>query len=134
MSEGKKVIFLADDDEDDRLLLAEAILGVDPEVEVVEAEDGMGLIDILTQKNYPGYPSLIVMDLNMPGLNGFETMEILTADTQIQDIPAIMLSTSNDERSSKHALNAGFLEYFIKPYHIQGFATLAGILKAKYLG
>lgn len=134
MSESQKVVFLADDDEGDRLFLIEAILEVDPKVEIIEAHDGMNLIDILTNKKYLGHPSLIVMDLNMPRLNGLETMKILNADAQIQNIPAIMLSTSSDQNSSRNALKAGFREYFIKPYHIQGFVSLAAILKAKYLG
>ena len=129
----KKVVFIADDDEDDRLFLTEALLNVDDNIQIAEAENGTELIKLLEKKNQE--PDLIVLDMNMPGMNGLETIEaIKSLEPQILETPTVMLSTSSDKTFAKKALACGIRDYFVKPYSVQGFLNLAKTLKLKYLG
>lgn len=129
---GQKVVFIADDDEDDRLFLTEALLKVDAGTRIVEAENGVELINLLEEADID--PSLIVLDMNMPLLNGLETFEAIKAIPNIPAIPTVMLSTSSDKVFAKKALDSGLSDYYVKPYSVQGFFNLAAALKLKYIG
>ena len=96
-----KVVLLADDDEDDRLFLTEALLKVDPAILIVQAESGVELVEIIEQEKFEGDPALIVLDMNMPRMNGLETLNELKSKPNIAKIPAIMLSTASDARTSE---------------------------------
>jgi CheY-like chemotaxis protein len=67
-----KTIFLVDDDEDDRMLIMEAIRDVIGNVEITQIESGYKLLDVLAGLK-PG-PDLILMDMNMPKMNGLEIL------------------------------------------------------------
>ncbi len=131
--EEPKVVLLADDDEDDRLFLTEALLKVDADIQILQAENGVELVDLLNEKNFNGQPSLIVLDMNMPLMNGLETMALLKSKPEVAKIPTVMLSTASDKGSSESAMKAGFQDYYVKPHLVQGFLTLDATLKAKYL-
>ena len=126
------MVFIADDDEDDRLFLTEALLNVDANIEIAEAKNGAELLNLLKEAKYE--PALIVLDMNMPQMNGLETLEALQSlDQQIVAAPTIMLSTSSDKGFAKKVLDSGIKDYFVKPYSVQGFLKLAQTLKLKYL-
>lgn len=67
--------YLADDDPYDRLLLTEAIKSIDSSIEIVEAENGQELLAILQSQMLP-VNSLIILDMNMPKMNGLEPWQI----------------------------------------------------------
>lgn len=126
------MVFIADDDEDDRLFLTEALLNVDANIEIAEAKNGAELLNLLKEAKCE--PALIVLDMNMPQMNGLETLEALQSlDQQIVAAPTIMLSTSSDKGFAKKVLDSGIKDYFVKPYSVQGFLKLAQTLKLKYL-
>jgi len=132
LNRNKKVVFIADDDEDDRLFLTEALLNVDANIEIAEAKNGAELLNLLKEAKCE--PALIVLDMNMPQMNGLETLEALQSlDQQIVAAPTIMLSTSSDKGFAKKVLDSGIKDYFVKPYSVQGFLKLAQTLKLKYL-
>jgi len=128
---GQKVVFIADDDEDDRLFLTEALLKVDADTQIVEAENGVELINLLESTDTD--PTLIVLDMNMPLMNGLETFEAIKSIPNIPAIPTVMLSTSSDKLFVKKAMESGLSDYFVKPYSVQGFFNLATALKLKYI-
>ena len=64
-------------------------------------------------------PDLILLDINMPGLNGFEVCERLKASTLTDDIPIIFLTASNESESIVHAFKIGGADYIVKPYNTE---------------
>lgn len=107
-------ILLADDDAEDRFIIADAFneIGIDDAVQFVE--DGEKVIEYL---NTPptSLPSLIVLDLNMPRLNGTETLRLLKSSDAHKNIPVIIFSTSINEIEKERCLKLGAVEYMVKP-------------------
>ena len=122
-----KTLYIAEDDPDDRMLLVDAIRSIDPGIEIIEAEDGKELLNIL-QTTAPTHPSLVVLDVNMPRLNGLETLARLRSIPQLAWLPAVMVSTSNNSELMETAKSLGALNYFIKPTQVHDLLNLANRL------
>lgn len=111
----QRFIYIADDDDDDRILFTEAILEVDPSVVLKEAQDGMQLMQIIETLSDP-IPDVIFLDINMPKKSGFDCLrEIRKQDGAIKDVKVIILSTSSDPEDIKKALELGATFYAVKP-------------------
>ncbi|KAA6438325.1 response regulator [Dyadobacter flavalbus] len=119
-----KTLYLADDDYDDRMLLIDAIKSIDPSIEIIEAEDGKELLDIL-QSDAPTQQSLIILDVNMPKMNGLETLARLRGIPDLAAIPAVMVSTSSKSELMESAKKLGAANYFLKPTKINELLQLA---------
>lgn len=63
-------------------------------------------------------PDMILLDINMPNMNGYEVCETLKADGQLEDIPVIFISALNETVDKVRAFAAGGLDYISKPFHI----------------
>lgn len=117
-------IYLADDDDDDRLMFAEALSEIDNSVQLTQAEDGKALMDILSVPSSP-IPEVIILDINMPRKNGFECLEeIRNHQGNLKDLNVIMFSTSNDPRTIVKAFELGASFYAVKPNSFQELKTL----------
>jgi signal transduction histidine kinase/CheY-like chemotaxis protein len=68
-------------------------------------------------------PDLILMDINLPGIDGYEALNIIKTDPSIDSIPVIALSADSMASDIKKGLSAGFTEYISKPIHITPFLT-----------
>lgn len=88
-----KIVYLVDDDEDDRLILTEAIKTVSLEITVIELTSGLELLKYFNAIEAP-LLGLIVLDMNMPAMDGLETIENLKANQKVAHFPIIMVSTS----------------------------------------
>ena len=92
-----KIILYIDDDADDRELLQIELNRVDPGVNIAVAEDGMhGLAYLDAAKKVQELPCLIVLDLNMPRLDGRQTFSKIREDSDLQSIPVIIYTSSNN--------------------------------------
>src|SRR3954447_5507273 len=88
-------ILMADDDAEDKFILEDAILSLHPEKLICFAEDGEEALHLLcTEFNEESLPCVILLDLNMPRLNGTQTLKLLKEDNRFSDIPVIIYSTS----------------------------------------
>jgi CheY-like chemotaxis protein len=117
------LVFYADDDED-REIFAEMLKRIDPTITIVEAEDGIETIIKLANLDLP---DIIFLDINMPKLNGYETLMQIRKDVRLKDAKVIMYSTAvNQNRFSEHSnLNATFL---LKPNTFtEGLSNLGNI-------
>jgi CheY-like chemotaxis protein len=114
-----RTIFLADDDADDRFLIKEATKEIDPNVNFVEAENGSELIEKIESNETPD-PSLIVVDMNMPVMNGLEAVEAIRSNPALEEVPTVMLSTSNDPELANKAIKSGVNEVLVKPSTFKG--------------
>lgn len=107
------MILIADDDLDDRLLMAQTFkeIGFDG---VEFAEDGTIVIDYLLKQGAQAI-TLIILDLNMPRLNGTQTLRMLKTDMRFQEIPVIIFSTSVNAIERDICMGLGAQEYITKP-------------------
>ncbi|WP_148861353.1 response regulator [Marinobacter fonticola] len=96
----RTTILVAEDDPDDRLLLEEAFGDSGIPCNLVFAHDGEEVMTYLTQycaaPQRASYPSLILLDLNMPRKNGEEVLEELGQHPHLQQIPVVILSTASN--------------------------------------
>ncbi|MDQ1087949.1 MULTISPECIES: response regulator [unclassified Siphonobacter] len=108
----KQRVFLADDDEDDRFFATQGI-NPDADCELTLFTNGEDLIHHLEKLPTSEQPTLIFLDLNMPRMNGFETLAILKE--KWKHIPAIILTTSDHERDREKAARLGADDFLTKP-------------------
>jgi CheY-like chemotaxis protein len=116
--------FLVDDDEDDTSLFIEDLAHVDSSVVCHTADDCSQALQLLTAINKN--PELIFLDINMPGMSGWQCLMKLKEDARHREIPVIMYSTSSHARDIDIALDLGALCFFVKP---NDFKTLRNILE-----
>ncbi|MCF0054986.1 response regulator [Dyadobacter sp. CY356] len=122
-------IYLADDDEDDRLFLREAITSIIPGITIIEAMDGQDLVDLISRKNESRNLTLILVDMNMPRLNGLEAISIIKSKPELKNIPALMVSTSQDASLKKQAYQLGISTFITKPTTMDGYEDIARGIK-----
>lgn len=106
-------VFVADDDEDDHFLLHSAFARHSPQCRLVFAHDGLALLEALTQSI--SMPQLIILDLNMPRLNGFEALKQLREHSLYQHTPIIILTTSDSDEDRQKAQTLRATEFITKP-------------------
>ncbi|MBF4494519.1 response regulator [Flavobacterium sp. JLP] len=81
--------------------------------QIIEATNGEEALDILNKKEI--VPDIIILDLNMPKLNGIEFLNILKTDDVLKFIPAIILTTSNNHKDVMECYKIGIAGYILKP-------------------
>jgi CheY-like chemotaxis protein len=114
-------ILVADDDEEDHLLLRDALIEGRLRNPVEFVVDGEGLLDRLRGSGrYAGdpprrLPGLILVDLDMPRMNGLEAIREIKADPTVRDIPLVVLTTSTDEGDIDQSYDLGVASYIVKP-------------------
>lgn len=116
-------ILYADDDSDDRFLLNQSVVSSGLHADMVYVTNGQEAISYIEQSS-DALPSLVILDLNMPKMNGRETLRYLKTHPRYQTIPVIILSTSENKREMDACAAQGALSYFVKPRHIDGYDTL----------
>ncbi|WP_210418028.1 response regulator [Flavobacterium sp. KBS0721] len=108
-------ILLTDDDEDDRDFFAEALEDLDLDYPIEFCKNGVELLDRLYDANLP-IPDIIFLDLNMPILSGFETLQQIRENDKFKDIPVIAIySTSATVDGIKSTFGLGANAYVVKP-------------------
>lgn len=109
-------ILLADDDAEDRFIIKDAMELLNAGDIIMFANDGEQLLDLL-KKNFTGStsPCLIVLDLNMPKMNGTQTLTRLKNDENFKHIPVIIYSTSVNPMEKEKCLLLGARSFVTKP-------------------
>ena len=107
-------VILAEDDEDDCILFKEAFLEVGMNLRLVTVNDGIELIQYLSEVT-PLLPQLLFLDLNMPKKNGFASLQELKEDERLKDIPVIIYSTSSSPDDVEKCLRLKAHLYVTKP-------------------
>jgi CheY-like chemotaxis protein len=128
-----KIIYIADDDEDDRLFISDAIHELDLEIKIIEASDGDDLLNLIQLENTEEANILILLDMNMPRVTGLETLQSIRANEKLKHIPAVMISTSSDKSLIGDAYQAGINAFIKKPNNYDGFIKIAQALQTCFL-
>ena len=102
-------LLVADDEPDARELLGEAL---GEEYDVLTAADGQEAVDSARSQR----PDLMLLDLNMPRLDGFEVLEQLRADPSTSELPVILVTARADDAGKVRALDQGAVDYLQKPF------------------
>ena len=104
-------ILLAEDDEDNRDLVAFVIKHSQLDIELLTAENGKDAVEIAKREK----PDLILMDMQMPVMDGFQATQAIKADPSIQHIPVIAFTAQTKPEDKKRTLTAGCVEHCSKP-------------------
>ena len=121
-----KLILLGEDDIDDEELLKELFSSVDNSLELTFINNGRQVIEHLDALPKDQLPCLLILDYNMPELNGADILENLKGKEKYADIPKIIWSTSGTETYRKKCLALGAEDYIIKPSKV---SELVGAIK-----
>ncbi len=113
-----KFILFGEDDIDDEELLKELFSSVDPSFELTFINNGRHLIEHLDGLSDNQLPCLLILDYNMPELNGADILENLKTRDRYADLPKIIWSTSGTETYRKKCLDLGAEDYIIKPSRV----------------
>jgi CheY-like chemotaxis protein len=106
-----KHVILADDDEDDCVIFSHAVHALDDQVKITCINDCRHLLKYLDAN---GYPDVIFLDLNMPGMHGLECLQRMAADNMLDTAPVVVYSTSTNPTHIKEALDSGASSYIVK--------------------
>lgn len=98
-------IFYTDDDREDLEFFKEIVDMIDESVDVVALRDGHALMKAL--HNPPPTPHCVFLDINMPGMNGFETLRQVRNSEQHKELPIVMFSTSGDDTAIERSRELG---------------------------
>ncbi|MCF0048501.1 response regulator [Dyadobacter sp. LJ53] len=125
-------IYLVDDDEDDRIMIRQALESVAEEIEIVELTNGKQLLFFL-EENPSMEPSLILMDMNMPIMNGVEALSALKNRTNLRHIPVVFISTSENPNFVEQGYQLGANAYIVKPNTLDGYQRIAHAITLCFL-
>jgi DNA-binding response OmpR family regulator len=111
MSDTRTLILVVDDNEMNRDMLSRRLQRQD--YEVLVAEDGEKALAIVKERPF----DLVLLDIMMPNLSGYEVLEQLKADIETQHIPVIMISAVDDLDSVVRCIELGAEDYLFKPFN-----------------
>lgn len=113
-------ILIVDDDKEDHLILHEYFTEEGVHDAVYYVENGQKAIDYLESfQTTDTLPKLIVLDLNMPILNGTQTLLYLKQTSHLKHIPVIIYSTSDSDNEKRKCLSFGAVDYLVKPVTLE---------------
>ena len=134
-----KAILLVEDNPDDELLALRALRKNGIAGDVVVVRDGVEALDYLfATGDYAGrdardVPRLILLDLNLPRVNGLEVLRHLRSDERTRLLPVVILSSSGEQRDKRECYDLGANSYVRKPVNFEQFVRAVEQLKSYWL-
>jgi len=123
----KKKILLVDDDD---IQLTTAELFLQDEYEVYKARSGNEALEYLYKKDF--IPNIIMLDILMPNMDGWEVFNRIKAISVLKDVPIVFLTSIEGETEKKRARQIGAADYITKPYNMTDLkGRLREIIKSK---
>ena len=115
-----KPILLVEDDNVDAMMTQRALNDIKVTNEMVHKIDGEDALDYLRDETAQK-PCVILLDLNMPRMNGFEFLKVVKAEPALKRIPVVVLTTSDDDRNVGESFNLHVAGYIVKPVDYKQF-------------
>ena len=135
----EQCILLVDDSENDLLLMRKAFAQAKFEIATKEVKSGEEAIEYFkgeghysNRAEYP-LPSLVLLDLNMPGLNGFEVLQWIREQPALKALRVLVLTTSDAIRDVNEAYRLGANSFMMKPLDFQNLVAMTVSLKDYWL-
>jgi len=127
MSDLKRILFVEDDPKDVELTLT-GLAEYHLANEVVVARDGEEALDYLYrrgshQKRANDNPAVMLLDLKLPKVNGFEVLQQIRADESLKMMPVVVLTSSHEERDLVQSYKLGVNAYVVKPVDFHQFVN-----------
>jgi len=120
MRNSKKPILLVEDDRIDTMTVKRALKDLKVTNELVHRANGEEALEYLRNETNKK-PCVILLDLNMPKMNGIEFLRIAKADEMLKKIPIVVLTTSQQEQDVVESFNLGVAGYIVKPADYKKF-------------
>jgi CheY-like chemotaxis protein len=115
------IILLAEDDENDAFFMRRALRKAEINLPMHLVTNGQEAMDYLSgiekfsdREQYP-LPSIVLLDLKMPFVDGFEVLTWINSQSSLKEIPVVVLTSSAEERDRQRATELGAKAYFVKP-------------------
>ena len=140
MTSGKPItILVADDDPDDRLLIEDAFLESKLGNKLYFVKDGIELLEFLRHEGefanpeVSPRPGIILLDLNMPRMDGREALVEIKKDPTFKQIPIVVLTTSKAEEDILRTYDTGVNSFITKPVTFEGLVDLVRVLTSYWI-
>ena len=114
-------ILLIEDDMIEVMKLNRVVSSLAIKHQITEANNGEEALKILEDKT--SLPDIILLDLNMPKINGIEFLSILKKDKELQHIPTVILTTSNHQKDLIECYRIGVSGYILKPLKYEDYVS-----------
>ncbi|WP_248722631.1 response regulator [Seonamhaeicola sp. ML3] len=114
-------ILLVEDDMIELMKFNRVVSSLEAKHNVIEANNGEDALKVLEDKT--NLPDIILLDLNMPKINGLEFLQILKSDDVLKYIPAIVLTTSNNDKDLVECYKIGIAGYVLKPLKYEEYVS-----------
>lgn len=135
----QKAVLLADDNENDVMLMKTAFESAGISEPLIIVRDGQDAISYLggeggyaNRQVFP-WPSLLILDLNMPRKNGFDVLRWLKSCDELPGLSVVVMSSSREESDVQNALRLGADDYHVKPNDFQALVVLVKHLTEYWL-
>ncbi|MBD2753104.1 response regulator [Spirosoma validum] len=125
-------VLIVDDDEDDQFLIKSAFLKNSSQFNLRFATDGTDVLEKIENTQF--LPDLILLDLNMPVMNGFDVLKHLKSSTLYRHVPVIILTTSANESDINQSYELGANTFITKPINHQDLVDLAEQIRLYWFG
>lgn len=130
-------ILLVEDNEGDIILTTEAFLAGNFNARISVVRTGQEALDFIAKTNNfkdAQRPDIILLDINLPGKNGYEVLAELKSSTAYKHIPIIMLTTSSAPEDVRKAYHLHVNSYITKPIDINDFLEAVGKIESFWFG
>ncbi|WP_282610673.1 response regulator [Pelagibius sp. Alg239-R121] len=140
MTLGKPItILVADDDPDDRMLIEDAFLESKLSNRLHFVKDGIELLEYLRHEGSfadpesSPRPGIVLLDLNMPRMDGREALAEIKADPNLKQIPIVVLTTSKAEEDILRTYDMGVNSFVTKPVTFEGLVDMVRVLTSYWI-
>lgn len=115
MADKRQIVLCVDDDPDDQMMVLDTILEIDATIRVASALNGIEALSFLQGAKQRGeLPCLVIMDINMPLMDGKQALALIKKDEGLSKVPVVMFTTSSSELDRSFAARHG-VELITKP-------------------
>ncbi|SFH43355.1 Response regulator receiver domain-containing protein [Nitrosospira sp. Nsp14] len=123
MKVNNKPVLLVEDDQVDAMSVTRAFNEIQVTNQLVHVENGEEALDYLRDRNNDK-PCIILLDLNMPIMNGIEFLGAVKNDEQLKHIPVVVLTTSEEQQDKLSSFGLGIAGYMSKPVDYRQFVEV----------
>jgi CheY-like chemotaxis protein len=121
-------ILLVEDDMVDVMSVKRALRELNSNHILTVAGNGEEALVYLRNPENP-LPGIVLLDINMPRMNGLDLLKIIKVDERLRRIPVVVLTTSKEEKDRMESFNLGVAGYMVKPVEYAGFVEVVRIIQ-----